>query len=320
MAARALVVDQDPAAAQRMGDALRKAGMDVHVERATELAVELAMRPSWGALVAGVTAANGPGLQVLDAARGRPSVAVSRLRCPDLAVAAMRAGANHCLFDPVAPGVLVREVQRVVSPARARKIVAIGAHPDDIELGCGATLARHALLGDRVTILALTRGGAGGRAATRVREAELAADWIGADLLWGPFEDGQMHCTPEAVQMVQALVRDADMVFIHSRHDDHRDHLAANAICESACRFVPNLYAYQAPSSNTQFRPQRFVDVGAVMRDKLRMVGFHKSQEGKPYMTPEAIQAHALYWGRQAHYRPVEAFEVLRQSVLDEQL
>ena len=61
-----------------------------------------------------------------------------------------------------------------------KRIVAIGAHPDDIEIGCGGTLSRHVAEGYEVMIIILTQGGASGDTKIRRGEAEMGAKIIGA--------------------------------------------------------------------------------------------------------------------------------------------
>src|SRR5579871_1121812 len=71
------------------------------------------------------------------------------------------------------------------------RVLAIGAHPDDVELGCGATLAAHRARQDEVALLVLTTGEQGPQAAaSRVEEQQQAADKLGATLYWGSFDDG----------------------------------------------------------------------------------------------------------------------------------
>src|ERR1700722_10624360 len=68
-----------------------------------------------------------------------------------------------------------------------RSVLAIGAHPDDIELGCGGTIARHVSVGDQVAMLVVTRGEVGpGEVLQRVDEQQRAAAVLGVGtLLWG---------------------------------------------------------------------------------------------------------------------------------------
>ncbi|WP_409331128.1 PIG-L deacetylase family protein, partial [Trujillonella humicola] len=70
-----------------------------------------------------------------------------------------------------------------------RSVLAIGAHPDDVELGCGATLLAHAAAGDTVTVLVVTGGEAGPGEPARRLEQEAAARMLGARLVWGGLHD-----------------------------------------------------------------------------------------------------------------------------------
>ncbi|MFN2504664.1 MAG: PIG-L deacetylase family protein [Acidimicrobiales bacterium] len=84
------------------------------------------------------------------------------------------------------------------------RVLAIGAHPDDIELGCGAVLLAHRRRGDPVDLLVMTAGGRGPQdARSRVAEQEDAAALLGAGLRWGAFEDGR--CRTGAKPWTSAL-------------------------------------------------------------------------------------------------------------------
>ncbi len=73
------------------------------------------------------------------------------------------------------------------------KVLAVGAHPDDVELGCGATLLRHAARGDEITILVMSSGDLGSiEGMSRRGEQDEAARRIGATLLWAGYDDGNV--------------------------------------------------------------------------------------------------------------------------------
>src|SRR5262249_8592937 len=81
--------------------------------------------------------------------------------------------------------------RRLASQAPRMTVLAVGAHPDDVELGCGGALLTHVANGDRVAMLILTKGERGPQdSLPRVREQEEAAALVGAKLFWGDFEDG----------------------------------------------------------------------------------------------------------------------------------
>ena len=151
-----------------------------------------------------------------------------------------------------------------------RRVLAVGAHPDDIELGCGATLLAHSAAGDAVTMLVMTGGenGPGDDEAIvgRRLEQEQAARTLGAGLLWG----GQLDCavTPDAatVAVVERAIKetDADLVYVHAPDDSHQDHRAVAAATLSAARRLSRVLHYQSPSTLT-FSPTTFVDVTAYL-------------------------------------------------------
>jgi len=65
-------------------------------------------------------------------------------------------------------------------------VLAIGAHPDDIEIGCGGTLLKLKQQGHKVYMLVMTRGESGGCPEKRLQEQEAAAEYIGAEeIFWG---------------------------------------------------------------------------------------------------------------------------------------
>ena len=108
-------------------------------------------------------------------------------------------------------------------------VLAVGAHPDDVELGCGATLARHARRGDEITLLVMTDGGLGCLDGMSRRGEQLeAARQLGAELRWGGSEDGAVPDGPETVRMVdEALAASgADILYTHALDDTHQDHRA----------------------------------------------------------------------------------------------
>ncbi|MFQ5694161.1 MAG: PIG-L deacetylase family protein, partial [Nitrospinota bacterium] len=103
-------------------------------------------------------------------------------------------------------------------------ILAIGSHPDDIEFGCGGTIARYAEAGHRVTMLVVTGGGMGGVSDTRAKEAEAAAKILGvADLIFGGYEDTRIPLTTEFIAYLEGTLKDLnpDMIFVHHAEDTH---------------------------------------------------------------------------------------------------
>lgn len=124
-----------------------------------------------------------------------------------------------------------------------RTILAVGAHAGDVELTCGALLAKQHQLGDRVVILHLTLGEGGNPqlpsaryAEQKRREALDAAKALGAEVLFAPYRDGEVPDDAEARRYVADVVRTVKPTFVitHWRESIHKDHVAASHIVTDA--------------------------------------------------------------------------------------
>jgi len=196
-------------------------------------------------------------------------------------------------------------------------VLAIGAHPDDVELGCGGALLAHRARGDEVTLLVMTVGERGPQGVeTRVREQEVAAERLGADLYWGGFDDGAVPEGRDATEVIDSLARriDADVIYTHSPRDSHQDHRATHIASLAAGRRVSRILMYEAPTSQG-FCPQVYVDVGPFLEGKLDAIRAHVSQVLKNRLVDlEAVEAQARYRGFEARLNHgfAEGFAVAR--------
>jgi LmbE family N-acetylglucosaminyl deacetylase len=191
------------------------------------------------------------------------------------------------------------------------KVLAVGAHPDDIELGCGGALLLHAARGDEITMLVMTSGEEGPQnERSRIAEQHDAAAKLGATLLWGGLPDSAISNDRIAVNIVQdALVTSgAEVVYCHAPQDTHQDHRAASAAVLSASRRASRILMYESPTSVT-FEPAIFIDIGMVVEAKLDLLRAHVSQVLKNGLVDlEAVEAQARYYGFRARVRYAEAF------------
>ena len=182
-----------------------------------------------------------------------------------------------------------------LSPAggRPRKIVVVGAHPDDPESGCGGTVARYTALGHAVAFFYLTRGEAGieGKGhveAARIRTAEaeqacavLQARAVFLDQVDGATELNSAHYASFAARLSQ---EQPDLLLAHWPVDSARDHRVASNLAYDAwlqlSRAFP-LYYYEVMSGmQTQhFHPTHYVDISAVAARKREACFAHRSQE-----------------------------------------
>jgi LmbE family N-acetylglucosaminyl deacetylase len=195
------------------------------------------------------------------------------------------------------------------------RVLAVGAHPDDIELGCGGSLLRHAEGGHEVTMLVMTPGERGPQGMiSRVQEQERAARIIGAHLVWGHFRDGSVPDGQDAVAVVDAVVREVnpDVVYVHAPHDTHQDHVATSRAATAAARRTARTLYYQSPST-TSFDPTVFIDVEQTLQGKLDALRAHWSQVTQcEFLDLSATEAGCRYWGSRARIAYAEPFETPR--------
>lgn len=119
-------------------------------------------------------------------------------------------------------------------------ILAIGAHPDDVELGCGATLAKEIAAGKKVGILDLTRGELGTRGTPEIREKEAAkaAEILGITFRKNlGFADGFfVNNTASQLEIIKILRKyKPEVVFCNATDDRHIDHPKGSQLVINAC-------------------------------------------------------------------------------------
>lgn len=197
-----------------------------------------------------------------------------------------------------------------------KKILAIGPHPDDIELGCFGTMAKYKNKGDEVNFLVLTKGEGGTENTNRVEEAVESASLIGANLYIEDLPDRFISEGPETITIVEKYLKqlEPDAVFIPTESDTHQDHRATYNACMVACRTIKEVYAYETPSTSRKFSPNYFVDISDYIGLKVKAVKIHSSQGGKGYMADRAVEGLAEYraFDILLNDRYVEGFDVIK--------
>ena len=172
-----------------------------------------------------------------------------------------------------------------------RTILAIGAHAGDMEVAAGALLARQSRAGDRVVLLHLTLGEGGNPRISpgeygkqKRREAEAAAKALQAEVIFGPYRDGELPDNEEARRYVASVIRKVKPAYIitHWKSGLHRDHIAAHAVVVDAVltaslpgtvdgemphRGVRSMWFTENWEDKEGFNPYICVDVAGGMED-----------------------------------------------------
>jgi LmbE family N-acetylglucosaminyl deacetylase len=220
------------------------------------------------------------------------------------------------------------------------RVLAIGAHPDDVELCCSGTLARYADRGDHVTVAIACKGDSASLdldadELTKVRsqEAKNAAAAIGAELIEMGLSDYLLDVNIETKRLFADVIRQArpDVILTHYWADYGSDHnntfilvrdasLAATvprfATSHSSIPRQPSIFVWE-PLGGFGFQPEAYVDITATLPAKLRMLDCHRSQ--REWLSrhggidfAEYIEVVARFRGLQAGVKHAEGFIPLK--------
>ena len=210
------------------------------------------------------------------------------------------------------------------------KILAMGAHPDDMELEAGGTLAKFARKGYEVYLLILASGGYTDMNGNTYydeqlrNEAEEASKILGIkDVNFLDYPTKNLLANGEIISKVDSIVDEIrpDVFISHHPFDSHQDHKAAaeimfavsrqgrvkNVLSGSTLPYRPNVFA---------FRPQFFVDITKTIDVKLDAIRAYKSQYQKfgSEILIDRVKAMAKTHGWAMGYEYAECFEVIRMD------
>ena len=225
------------------------------------------------------------------------------------------------------------------TPERA---LAVFAHPDDPEVGCGGTLARWATLGSEVHLVIANRGDKGSfdpdtdpdaLADHRAEEVTRAAAVLGlASVEHLGYPDGEIDngavLRARLIEIVRRLRPDAliapdpTAVFFGDSYVNHRDHRQLGwAVLDTLVAAASPLYAPKAGPAHQvglvllsgTLEADAWVDIGAVLDKKVAAVACHQSRiGGDPALVAELLEQRAAEEGRRVGVRHAEPFRRLR--------
>jgi LmbE family N-acetylglucosaminyl deacetylase len=199
---------------------------------------------------------------------------------------------------------------------KTKVILAIGAHPDDIEIGCGGTIKKHILMGNDVYYIIATNGEKGGKKEERIAEAKRAAELMGVKKIdFLNLRDSFVFHNGETVQLLDEVMkkRTPSIVYVHSLRDYHQDHSNIAKATLSASRNMKNsILYYEAPSTTLEFTPIAFSNISDTFESKIECINQFISQEKREYIERQAIIDLSKFRGKTIKVEYAEAFEVVR--------
>ncbi len=182
------------------------------------------------------------------------------------------------------------------------RILAIGAHPDDIELSCGGSLIKmKKLFGASIYTLTLTKGEIKSDSLQRIKEqinANLFLETTESNMC--DFKDGFLNPNHNLVSEIETHVNkySPHIIFTHWLSDVHQDHrntawatLSATRRSNAYLMFYPSLF------TRDQFTPNFFINISDYIDNKIELLSIFKSQSSTDYMTQKVIKARAAESG-----------------------
>ena len=218
------------------------------------------------------------------------------------------------------------------------KILAVGAHPDDVEIGCFGTLDACVKRGDTVIVCSLTNGNLGHNQLskeelerTRLIEGARASAVIGAHYTCLGFDDMSLDPSDSTqVQKLTDLIRSVQpqIIITHGEGDAHPDHTAASSLVQK-CTMLSALKNYRTDSEPLRsaiplyymesaeardMHPDIYVDITGSFENKIRALGEHASQHNFIHDDTVRDYIHFIevlggYRGWQCGVRMAEAFQ-----------
>lgn len=203
-------------------------------------------------------------------------------------------------------------------------ILAIGAHFDDIELGCGGALAKHIAEGDNVYAYVATKSGFTNHQNIEIRsddtatkEGAKAMSILGVALIKGKFNTLEIEFTDDLnLEIVKIIeTKKIDLVYSHWMGDIHHDHQAVARAALHSCRHVPRQLMYRSNwyHSNIDFKGNFYVDISNFWELKRQSIEAHVSEmerTGKKWI--EFFCNEAKNAGQRTGVEKAEVFEVIK--------
>jgi len=204
-----------------------------------------------------------------------------------------------------------------------KNILAFGAHPDDIELGCAGTLIKHVKTGQNVYLCVLSEGQEAGDPVLRKKEQEEAVHRLGAkELIWGGWSDTQFEVSKASVDFVESVVAKVRPyeIYLNYANDSHQDHRTLAQCVISATRYNKRVLFYEDYTSYN-FQPDIFVDIKDELDQKIRVISAFASQVGRNFPSGQTmldgVKSMAQFRGFQAKVHYAEGFKAVRYLKLD---
>ena len=235
---------------------------------------------------------------------------------------AFRVGAKYVLKKPYDKDELLSKVAECIDlggtrePTGPESVIAVGARPGDIEIGCAGSLLYHVESGQDITILVIAGGSLDGSDCLS-SAAQKAAEQIGATLVFGDILEPAGMNVREAATALGTLIKEVNpsVLYMPSENDSEQNRINTFRVCTTAGSDVTQLFAYEGPTSSIEFNPTMYRPVSAFLKAKMDAVSAYENCNLKNVSRDHAMAA-ARYWSRFDDEPLVEPLEDVRARAI----
>lgn len=281
-------------------------------------AVDLILGENWDLVITDLNLPGTDGFEVIRMVKSKsaaiPVIATTGYTHERYRDQALEAGCDAVLVKPLDRDELLAEVREVMGLGTGtgqgvRSVIAIGAHPGDVALGCGGTLLRHATAGDDILIFLVSLGEASRSSVEEV------ADRLGSRLLLAE----ELVDTPDDPVEIQHLLERVvaelrpRVAYLPSLGESEPGRREAHRIALQALESVRTVMTYHTATTGMRFAPDRLVDISDQMLDKVEVLGIYRELgAARRDLSSRFAMALARYWGRLRDFGEVEPFETIK--------
>lgn len=218
-----------------------------------------------------------------------------------------------------------------------KKIIAVGAHFDDVEINCGGMLAKAIENGSQVKVVVVGNGDFKHYSGEQIREhnealreGKEAIKCLGVnedDLICLNFPEKNIPYSSSSVEAIEKVFDsfEPDLIITHWTGDTHQDHINVSKSVISAARYYNNILMWEpifpsGRSVTTPFHPQLYVDISNVYTKKINSLKEHLSQINKfnkqDFNWIESISTLDKHRGYEVRCKYAEAFQPVRLKLI----
>jgi CheY-like chemotaxis protein len=286
--------------------------------------VDLALSSEWDLVISDIDLPDINGLELCRQAKEEqplmPVLIITAHEGIDYPLKAIKYRVDDFLLKPFNKITLLEIVKNILKKSRTEKsqkqvrVLAVGAHPNDIEIGCGGSLLRHKANGDKLCILTMSTGEKCVEIDSGLEGITKVAQKLNSKLIIGNYQDTGTFQNIEAINLIKKAIDSfkPTVIYTHSANDSHKDHHNIHLATIVAAQNVPSIYCYQSSTVTSDFRPGLFIDISSYINDKITLLSFYNQLSDHNNSQEISIRSTAKYWGKFCNITEIEPLEVVR--------